>query len=263
MMISLDEIAPQCQQNRTCRSRNAVWRKGSSAMDARHVGLICGCTLAALLAGANASASVTVGTFTGQGNCFPFNCNDSGVTSGQSIDYEQMYSSTAFATTTTFNQITFNAFAGAGNGSVISGNYDIIFGTTTQALGSGYPLTLSNTQTFFDGALSSGGGATFSIDGSSYTYNPADGNLVMEVVVTNQANVPNGSGNSYFQADTSGSVMSRAYLITGAAGVSDGTSLVTTFGAVPEPAAWALMLAGFAGLGGALRSRRRQIAATV
>lgn len=225
-------------------------------MDARHVGLTFGCALAALLAGASASASITVGT-PNNGNCFPFNCNDSGVSSGQSIDYEQIFSSTAFSTTTTFNQITFNAFVGAGNGSVISGNYDITFGTTTQALGSGYPLTLSNTQTFFDGALSSSGAPTFSVNGSSYTYNPADGNLVMEVLVTNQANVPNGSGNSYFQADGSGSVMSRAYLITGAGGISDGVGLVTTFNAVPEPAAWALMLVGFGGLGAMLRSRRR------
>jgi hypothetical protein len=30
--------------------------------------------------------------------------------------------------------------------------------------------------------------------------------------------------------------------------------------AVPEPAAWALLLAGFAGLGGALRARRRTVA---
>ncbi len=35
-----------------------------------------------------------------------------------------------------------------------------------------------------------------------------------------------------------------------------------TAGAVPEPAAWALMIAGFGGVGAALRSnRRRQFAA--
>lgn len=39
--------------------------------------------------------------------------------------------------------------------------------------------------------------------------------------------------------------------------ILDNVSLVMDRGAVPEPAAWALMLAGFAGAGAALRARRR------
>ncbi len=35
----------------------------------------------------------------------------------------------------------------------------------------------------------------------------------MIVIATNQANVPNGSGNGYFNADNTGTVMSRAYVI--------------------------------------------------
>lgn len=37
----------------------------------------------------------------------------------------------------------------------------------------------------------------------------------------------------------------------------DGDFIIKSSGGVPEPAAWALMLVGFGGLGAALRSRRR------
>jgi hypothetical protein len=37
------------------------------------------------------------------------------------------------------------------------------------------------------------------------------------------------------------------------------TVTITDVSSVPEPAAWTLMLAGFGGLGGALRARRRQV----
>ncbi len=42
---------------------------------------------------------------------------------------------------------------------------------------------------------------------------------------------------------------------------NDSTGLALTITSVPEPAAWALMLVGFAGLGGALRASRRSLAA--
>ena len=45
--------------------------------------------------------------------------------------------------------------------------------------------------------------------------------------------------------------------------VSDGSPAQFTLTAVPEPANWALMLVGFGGLGVAMRSRRRLVAANV
>lgn len=39
------------------------------------------------------------------------------------------------------------------------------------------------------------------------------------------------------------------------------TGLVASVSAVPEPASWAMMLAGFGGLGAAMRSRRKMVAA--
>jgi hypothetical protein len=229
-------------------------------VNAKYLGLAIGCALGALATAA--SAGTTVGTFN-SGNCYPFSCNDSGTSVGQSIDYFQMYSSSAFSTTTTFSQISFFADTDFAPALVLSGNYEIIFGTTTDPLGSTYPIgPLSNVETFFDGSLPAGSGAgIYSISGASYTYNPADGNLVMEVIATNQANVPNGDGNGFFEDDTTGTVMTRAYELIGQGGVNDNFGLVTEFGAVPEPAAWALMLAGIAGLGAALRGRRKALTA--
>ncbi len=202
--------------------------------------------------------------------------------------------------------------------------------------GTGYPVSpLNNTQTFFDGGLGGQSGVV-TISGASYAYNPAAGDLVMEVVVTNQDNVPNDTSNGYFQADYTGTDVVRSYLVTdGAPSGPDTGALVTQFNAgptlgspdsgncypfncndsgtstgqsidyfeiyragafsgpinissisffdaglgtgdnvlngtyditfstlaVPEPAAWVMMLAGFGGLGLALRSRRRPLTA--
>lgn len=217
--------------------------------------------IGASLAALPASANVTVGVGT-SGNCYPFECNDSGTSLGQSIDYQQIYSSTAFSGITTFSTISF--FDTIFPGPVISGDYTITFSTTSAALGAGYPIgPLANTATFFSGALGGPIGSTFSINGAAYTYDPSMGNLVMEVVVTNQANVPNGFGNGYFDADLTGTSTTRAYIVTGFGASNDSTGLVTEFGpvGVPEPATWAMMIVGFGLTGVAVRRRAGKSAA--
>jgi hypothetical protein len=204
---------------------------------------------------ATAVAGVTVGSAGGY-NCYPFLCNDSGSSSGQSFDYFQIYASSAFSGKTTFSTITFTAESGYDTPEILAGDYDITFSTTSAALGATYPVSpLSNTKTFIDGALGGESGATITLSGAAYAYDPADGNLVMEVVVDDQADVPNGDGNGYFEADESGLATSRAYDETGNGSYSGTGALVTTFGdSAPEPAAWALMLVGLGGLGARLRS---------
>jgi PEP-CTERM motif len=204
-------------------------------------------------------AQTTVGTFDA-GNCYPFTCNDSGITSGQSIDYQQIYSASAFPGPVTFESITFFAFPGS-FGSVISGNYDITFSTTASSLGADFPIgPLANTQTFFNGTLGGPIGTSYTIGGNAYQYNPQAGNLVMEVVVTDQADVPNGAGNAFFEDDDTGIQTSRAYSLSGGqfAGQSaDNDGLVTEFSAVPEPSTWAAFVVGFGILGAVLRRERR------
>lgn len=211
----------------------------------------------ATLMSAPAFASTTVGSLD-NANCYPFQCNDSGSNVGQSFDYYEIYNGSAFSGPTSFSQISFQANPNFSQGpGVLNGSYNISFATTTAALGSGFPVApLANVATFFNGALGGNYAGVFAINGTNYNYDPSNGNLVMHVVVNNQDNVANGTGNGYMWADYTGSSVSRAYDNThgNAAGVG---ALVTTFGSgTPEPAAWALMLIGFGGIGAMLRHRR-------
>ncbi len=210
---------------------------------------------AAITAAPLLAAPVVVGS-NDNANCYPFNCNDSGTSVGQSIHYMQIYSATAFSGPLTFNTISFFAYTGAGAPSVLNGNYSVSFSTTTGSIGDAYPIgPLSNTALFFSGALGGSAASGFTLLGSAYSYNPADGNLVLDIVVSDQDLVTNGDGNGYFQADYTGVVTTRAY--DNGFQASGGGGLVTAFGStVPEPASWALMIAGFGMTGAAVRRRR-------
>ena len=205
------------------------------------------------LAAASANADVTIGV-ANTNLCSPFGCNFGTPTVGQSYDYEQIFIASAFSGKTTFDSISFFDTAYP-DSKVAAGTYDITFSTTTAALGTEYgAIPLANTSTYFDGPLSGSVGSKFTINGSSYTYDPTAGNLVMEVVVTNQAY-------GYFgtlDADGSGDSLSRAYQITNESGFirADDIGVVTEFGitsTAPESSNAALLLVGLAAVGAALR----------
>jgi hypothetical protein len=159
--------------------------------------------------------SATVGTtYGGIENGYPFQFNVIGGT----LDYEQIYSSTAFSGPITFNTITF--FDTQIPGTVVaSGNYEITFSYTSSPLNSNYPVG-TGTQTFFDGVLGGPSGTSFSISGTPFVYDPSLGNLLIDVHITDQAT---GSG-AGFDRDGFTSVVSRAW-----AGYSDNSGLVTQF----------------------------------
>ncbi len=218
----------------------------------------------ALLGGvATASAnSITVGTATpNYGNCYPFLCNDSGTSTGQSIDYQQAYASSAFGVNPyTIGAITFSfAKQFGGSSDVLSGNYDIYLGYTSRAV-NGLSTNLASNVSFLTLFASFSGGQntspTLTIRGTPFDYNPSLGNLLLEVVAVNQANVANGNGNGYMLADTSGSVTSRAYCITNVGCFADSVGLVTKFNSVPEPMTLGLFGTGLIGLA-AVRRRRK------
>lgn len=212
-------------------------------------------------------ADITVGVSNPfSGNCYPFMCNDSGHSTGQSIEFQEVYSSAAFPSTpTTITSETFylQPLFG-GSDTLLGGTYEFSLSTTTAPV-NGLSNTLANnlgpdntsvlTYTVPAGGVSFGTKFTFS-NTTPFTYNPANGNLLLDVTVFNQDNVPNFTGNSYNQVDSSG-VTSRAYAFNGApSGVADSIGLVTTFNAssVPEPSAF-FPLAGVLGLGALLRRK--------
>ena len=208
-----------------------------------------------VLAASAANADVTVGV-ANTNNCFPFGCNFGAPTAGQSYDYVQIFSPSAFSGKTTFDSIAFFDTVIPG-GKLANGTYAITFSTTTAALGSAYgAIPLANTSTFFDGPIIGSAGSKFTINGSSYTYDPTMGNLVMEVVVTNQDQGFFGA----LDADGSGDYLSRAYQFTNEGGITGGDQigLVTEFGtisAVPESSDAALLLIGLAAVGIGLRRK--------
>jgi hypothetical protein len=212
----------------------------------------------------SASASVTVGSMD-SGNCYPFNCNDSGTNVGPSIDYQQVYAASAFPGPISISSITFQSFPGVPF-EVLSGDYNITFSTTSAPV-NGLDNTLANNvgpdvATFFNGHITGGPiGSTYTITGTPFNYNPMNGNLLMEVSVSNQDLIPNFDNNGYFWADYTGVVTSRIYAFNGS---PDGNgnvtgALVTTFNATTTPEPSSMLIAGVAGMAvlGFSRLRRK------
>ena len=208
----------------------------------------------------HAGSSLTVGTYT-NGNCYPLMCNDSGTSSGITMDYQQVYASTAFPGTVNINSVSFNwaSFFG-GSDMILGGKYTLEAGyasslSLSTTLASNYILgpTVLGTFTIPAGGAPFGSAYTFSFN--QFTYNSSLGDLLLEIVANGQDNVPGGSGNSYMEADETGSVTSRAYCIEDVGCFADQIGLVTTFG-ISEPSSLLVLLPGLVGLAGAFRLRK-------
>ena len=227
-----------------------------------------------------AIAQITVGTFD-TGNCYPFMCNDSGTSVGQSIEYQQVYSSAAFSMPVAITSETFY-WQGAQ-----------IFGGSDTLLGGSYLFSLSTTAAPVNGLSSTlasnlgpdnapvllfsvpAGGQSF---GTSFTfhnavpffYNPGLGNLLMDVNVSG-ASAP--GGNIFFDtngfnggADNGNTIVGRVYCPFGDCSMhspvaESGYGLVTDFStgtAVPEPSFVYVLGGALALLGVAQRVRRNR-----
>jgi hypothetical protein len=145
-------------------------------------------------------------------------CNGSGTSTGQSIQYEQVYSATAFSGPITITSETFFwnfAQEFGGSDKLLGGTYNLFLSTTSASVG-GLSATLNNnlgadntevlSLTVPSGGESFGTSFTFT-NSTDFNYNPSNGNLLLEVIVSNQDNVANFSGNSYNDADDTGTLM--------------------------------------------------------
>lgn len=213
-----------------------------------------------LLAVSSAQATVIVGSIDG-GGCFPFGCNGSGISVGESIHYQQIYSSTAFAGPINIGSLTFyNSFPQyAGNR--LGGEY--IFHLSTAAVSVGaMSATLADNigadnALFFSGSLGTGSLA-FTVIGTPFYYDPALGDLLLDIVVNNQDDVPNDGNNGYNDASRAGPVTQSSFALGNTVYTNQGGALVTGFGAAPAgvPAPATLALVGLS-LAALARARRK------
>ncbi len=205
---------------------------------------------------APASAQIIVGAPATSYNFIPFGSN------AGFPEYQQVYASSDFSGTITIEDIEFYTVAGTGTGTPNPGVVTISLSTTSAAV-NGLSTNLSanigsNNTTVYDAvlpAVQSSGVLDIPLS-TPFTYNPANGNLLVDLV----EGTPYSGGPGFEFNGASDGVFSRGY--SGQTISADNNSgLVTGFSVTPLPAALPLFATGLGALGLFGWCRKRKAAA--
>ncbi len=213
---------------------------------------IAGLVLGVLLAGTGSANAIIIGAGADTGNCFPFGCK---LIAEASTRYQQVYDASQFSGPTGINGVKFflDNFSG---GLFASGMYEFELSVTSKLVNGLDTVNLDNNVT--DSILSTGnlvlsGGAAsmIMVALTPFTYDPSDGNLLLDIKIPGGLTHANPFNKSFFDSyTTAGGIFSRAH---------DFGTLFENFGlktefkefssaSMPEPSTIVLLGTGLVGL---------------
>lgn len=227
--------------------------------------------LPALLLGASSLIAGPIVGSSDAANCYPFSCfaSDTGAI------YQQVYNAAVFPGPLLIEALTFRLGEIDDSDLMDDAIYTVKLTTTSAAVGglSEVPgANLGSDAAIFGTFHISGSMPTFmTLVGNPFAYNPANGNLLMQVTVDSLI-APNGANlNAFFQADETGIDTSRGFWSERwGAWANDNQALVTEFNAVergtvftattntPEPGSLIQMGLGLTCVGAGVWRRRRR-----